>query len=209
MKTYKSYDVVVLGSGGAGLRAAIGAADKGASVLIVAKGKWNRSGATLLAGANISADIACDGGSLYKMGLSDLNRYDTKERYAADILHEGFYLGSEKLVQLYVDTAPERISELMNWGMKVRGLEGDRGISVYGSDILDSLCTRAKALGVNVIEDTQFAALVKEGGSVRGCVVYEMMTGEIAYIPAGAVVLATGGAHGLFEHNSGSTDLMG
>lgn len=64
----------------AGLRAAISAAEGGARILIVAKGKINRSGSTLLAGANLSADIACDGHSLYEMGLSEWNKDDSKEQ---------------------------------------------------------------------------------------------------------------------------------
>ena len=58
------HDVIVIGSGGGGLRAAIGAAQAGARTLVISRGKANRSGATLLAGANISADIACDGSAL-------------------------------------------------------------------------------------------------------------------------------------------------
>ena len=103
------YDVVVIGSGGGGLRAAISAAEEGARALIIAKGKINRSGSTLLAGANISADIACDGGSLYEMGLSEWNKDDTKEKFFSDVCHEGFYLGNQKLIKKFVDGAPERI----------------------------------------------------------------------------------------------------
>lgn len=84
------FDVVVIGSGGGGLRAAISAAEGGANTLIVAKGKINRSGSTLLAGANLSADIACDGHSLHEMGLSDWNQDDSKEKFFADVCHEGF-----------------------------------------------------------------------------------------------------------------------
>ena len=67
------YDVVIVGSGGGGLRAAISAAERGCKTLIIAKGRINRSGSTLLAGANLSADIACDGGSLAEMGITDAN----------------------------------------------------------------------------------------------------------------------------------------
>lgn len=209
METIRSYDVLVIGSGGAGLRAAIAAAQNGARTLIVCRGALHRSGATLLAGANISADIACDGGSLHALGITDLNKHDTKDKFAADILHEGFYLGDSDLVQLYAETAPECIRELVEWGMPVRGVEGERGISVFGSDILDALTRQVKALGVDALEDTQFVDLVVDGGAVRGAVALEVLTGELLHIPARAVVLATGGAHGLFDLNTGSTDLMG
>ena len=73
-EVYVPYDVVVVGSGGGGLRAAISAAEGGARTLILAKGKINRSGSTLLAGANLSADIACDGASLYEMGAERMEQ---------------------------------------------------------------------------------------------------------------------------------------
>lgn len=86
------HDVIVIGSGGGGLRAAIGAAEAGARTLVISRGKANRSGATLLAGANISADIACDGASLSRLGISDCNKNDTREAWFSDLLHEGFFL---------------------------------------------------------------------------------------------------------------------
>jgi succinate dehydrogenase/fumarate reductase flavoprotein subunit len=209
LKTLKPYDVIVIGSGGGGLRAAIGAAEKGAKTLVVGRGKLTRSGATLLAGANISADIACDGGSLHKMGLSSLNKNDTPEKFAADILHEGFYLGNQELIELYAATAPQRIAEMIAWGMQVRGTEGERGIAVFGSDILDALNRRLNELKVEALEDTQFVDLLSEGGAVQGVIVLDLLKGELLHIPARAVVLATGGAHGLFDLNTGGTDLMG
>lgn len=200
---------MVIGSGGGGLRAAISAAEEGARVLIIAKGKINRSGSTLLAGANISADIACDGGSLYEMGLSEWNKDDTKEKFFSDVCHEGFYLGNQKLIKKFVDGAPERIRELMGWGMNVLGTEGERGISVFGSSILDSLLKRVKELGVSYVEDTVFTDIVSENGAVKGCICVELSTGSIKYFPAKAVVIATGGSHGIFRNNSGPTDCCG
>ena len=126
------YDVVIVGSGGGGLRAAISAAERGCKTLIIAKGRINRSGSTLLAGANLSADIACDGGSLAEMGITDANKDDTKDKFFQDIVHVGFYLGNQELVRIFADGAADRIRELMGWGMEVLGTEGDRGISVFG-----------------------------------------------------------------------------
>ncbi len=209
IRTAETYDVIVVGSGGAGLRAAIGAAEKGAKTLVLGRGKINRSGATLLAGANISADVACDGASLARLGISDRNKGDTKEAWFADLVREGFYLNNQKLLELFVETAADRVGELMDWGMQIRGMEGDREISVFGSDILDALYRRAKALGAAFLEDTLFCDLVTEGKTVCGVVCLDLLSGELAFYPAKAVVLATGGAHNLFPENSGSTDLCG
>ena len=203
------HDVIVIGSGGGGLRAAIGAAEAGARTLVISRGKANRSGATLLAGANISADIACDGASLSRLGISDCNKNDTREAWFSDLLHEGFFLNNQELVSLFVETAADRVEELVHWGMKVRGMEGKRELSVFGSDILDTLYAKAKACGVEFMEDTIFCDLVTENKTVAGAVCLGLYSGELLYLPAKAVVLATGGAHNVFPVNSGSTDLCG
>ena len=208
-EVYVPYDVVVVGSGGGGLRAAISAAEGGARTLILAKGKINRSGSTLLAGANLSADIACDGASLYDMGLSEWNKDDTKDKFFADVCHEGFYLGNQKLVRKFVDGAPDRIRELMSWGMEVLGTEGERGISVFGSAILDALFKRVKELGIEWAENQLFTDVVVEDGRVKGCVCVDLLSGSIRYIPAKAVIIATGGSHGIFQNTSGPTDCCG
>ena len=203
------FDVVVIGSGGGGLRAAISAAEGGAKTLIVAKGKINRSGSTLLAGANLSADIGCDGGSLYEMGLSDWNKGDTKDKFFDDICHEGFYLGNQEMIRKYADEAPDRIRELMDWGMEVLGTEGERGISVFGDAILDALFKRAKELDISYVESYLFTDVVVEDGVVKGCMCVDLLSGSIRYIPAKAVIIATGGSHGIFANNSGPTDCYG
>lgn len=203
------YDVLVFGSGGGGLRAAIGAAMEGQRVLVVSRGKINRSGATLLAGANISADIACDGATLSRLGISDLKKDDTKEGWKEELLKEGFYLNNEKLIALFAETAGDRVEELISWGLQVRGLEGEREISVFGSDILDTLYKKAKELGVSFLEDTALLELVRHEDGIAGAVCLELLEGELLFYPAKAVVLATGGAHNVFRHNSGGTDLCG
>ena len=209
MQKITGYDVVVIGSGGAGLRAGISSAERGEKTLILSKGKINRSGATLLAGANISADIACDGGSLFELGITDLNKEDTKEKWYEDLLHEGFYLNNGDLLKIFVETAKDRIKELMDWGMKVRGIEGERGITVFGSDILDTLYKRAKEVGAEFLPDVMFVDLIIAKGKVQGTICLDIYSGELFVIPAKVVILATGGAHNLFANNSGSTDLCG
>ena len=183
-----AYDVVVVGSGGGGLRAAIGAAQAGARTLVICRGKADRSGATLLAGANISADIACDGATLSRLGISHSNKDDTPDAWFHDVVREGFYLNDQELVRLFVDTAGHRLEELLQWGLTVRGMEGEREVSVFGSDILDALYGRAKALGVEFLPDTLFTDLLQKDGQVNGVVCLDLATGALKAIPAGAVV---------------------
>lgn len=209
IKQKNAYDVVVVGSGGGGLRAAIGAAENGAKTLVICRGKANRSGATLLAGANISADIACDGATLHRLGISSKKADDTPDAWFSDILKEGFYLNNQNLLELFVETAGSRLTELKEWGLKIQGMEGDREVSVFGSDILDVLYKKAGELGVTFLQDTMFTDLIVKDGQVCGVVCVDLGEGEIFAVPAKAVILCTGGAHNIFPENSGSTDLCG
>ncbi len=209
MIKYTEYDVIVIGSGGAGLRAAIGAAQTGATTLMLTRGRANRSGATLLAGANISADLSCDGATLHKLGLRDRGATDTPEAWMEDILHEGFYLNNQSMVLQYVETAGERLKELLDMGVKILGVEGDREVSLQGSDILDKLYAKAISLGVTVMENMVFSDLVARDGCICGAVCLEVMEGTLMFFPAKAVIVATGGSHNIFSFNSGSTDLCG
>ncbi len=209
MKMEKAYDVIVVGSGGGGLRAAIGAAENGARTLVICRGKANRSGATLLAGANISADIACDGATLDRLGISSRLADDTPEKWFADIVKEGFYLNNQEMLTLFVETAGSRLTEMTEWGLTIRGMEGEREVSVFGSDILDVLYKKARELGVTFLQDTMFTDLIVKDGQVCGVVCVDLAEGGILAVPSKAVVLATGGAHNIFPENSGSTDLCG
>jgi succinate dehydrogenase/fumarate reductase flavoprotein subunit len=208
INNYLYYDVIIMGSGGAGLRAAISSAEKGCKTVIVTKGKINRSGATLLAGANVSADIACDGKSLWEMGFNT-DKDDSKEKWFKDIITEGFYLNNDELVSRYVEGAPKRVKELIDWGMKVNGLEGDRAISVEGTGILDTLYRNAKSLNVGFIEDNLVSDIVTEGNKFVGIISIDILSGDISFIGAKSLVIASGGMHFVFPFHSGSTDLTG
>lgn len=209
MRIENAYDVVVIGSGGGGLRAAISAASGQAKTLVICRGSARRSGATLLAGANISADIACDGATLAKLGISDKMEDDTPEEWFEELIKEGFYLNNQDMLKVFTETAGERVTELVQWGIKIRGMEGSREISVFGSDIIDTLYGKAKETGVEFMENTMFTELIVKDGQVSGVVCVDLLSGELKAIPAKAVVLCTGGAHNVFSENSGSTDLCG
>src|SRR5208283_2910395 len=120
----------------------------GCSTLVLCKGRVDRSGATLLAGANISADVECDGSSLYRMGFPDAGKDDSKEAWFQEIVHQGMYLNNQELLQIYVDDAPDRVRELLDWGVKVYRLESERGISISSRELLDAMMAQLKAAGV-------------------------------------------------------------
>ncbi|MGA2080197.1 MAG: FAD-dependent oxidoreductase [Holophaga sp.] len=205
----RAVDVLVIGSGGAGLRAAIEAAGAGCSTLVLSKGRVDRSGATLLAGANISADVECDGGSLFRMGFPEAAKDDTKEAWFEEIVHQGMYLNNQKLVQIYVDDAPDRVRELIDWGVKVYRLESGRGISISSREILDAMMARVKAAGAQWESDVEVVDLLVADGRVAGALGVRVHTGEYVTYSAKSVVLATGGWHSLYPFTSGGSDLTG
>jgi len=196
-------DVLVVGGGGAGLRAAIGAAEKGASTLLICKGLTAKSGASLLAGA----DLTLDGRSLHELGFPGEPR-DTKDKFFNDIVTQGFYLNNQKLVELYVEDAPKRVKELLEWGIKVNFSE-QRAIFTSGSSILSALLKRAKEVGVGTMDDVMLIDLLTKHGRVSGVLALNIRTGDLIVFRSKSVVLATGGWHKAYSPNAGSRELSG
>lgn len=196
-------DVLVIGSGGAGLRAAIAAASGGASVTLVSKGPLGRSGATIIAGA----DIMADGGTLAELGYPD-KPDDTPNDWARDILIEGFNLNDENLVHAYVHGAGPRVCELLKWGMKVRGTE-ERALITTGVSIASSLRRGLADLAVTSLSGVTVVDLLTGEGRVSGALAIDYETGELILLRAKAVVLATGGWHQAYSFNAGADELTG
>jgi succinate dehydrogenase/fumarate reductase flavoprotein subunit len=196
-------DLLVVGGGGAGFRAAIGAREKGAEVVLLSKGPIARCGATPMAGA----DFTMDGQSLNGLGFKgDPN--DSYEKMFNDIVTQGSYLNNQKLVDQYIRNAPARGRELMEWGIKVVFSE-ERAIVTSGVGIMDALLGRAKQLGVNMLEDTMMIDLVTRDGRVVGGLGLNIKSGEFVHFKTKAVVIASGGWHKAFWPNTGSRDLSG
>ena len=196
-------DVLVVGGGGAGFRAAIGAREKGANVLILSKGPLARCGATPMAGA----DFTLDGASLKKAGFNgDPN--DSYEKVFNDMVTQGFYLNNQKIVDQYIRTAPTCLDELIEWGIKINFSE-ERAIFTSGIGIMDALLKKARTLEVELLEDTMLLDLTTDDGRVTGALGLDVKTGEFLHFKAGAVIIATGGWHKAFWPNTGMRDLSG
>jgi len=196
-------DVLVVGGGGAGFRAAIGARQRGAKVLLLSKGPLARCGATPMAGA----DLTLDGNSLNKLGFPGEPK-DSKELMFGDIVTQGFYLNNQKLVEQYAENAPARLKELIDWGIDIRHSE-ERAIFTTGVGIMDALLGRAKQLGVDLLEDTMLLDLFSDAGRVTGGLGLDVRSGQFIEFRAKAVVMATGGWHKAFWPNTGMRDLSG
>ena len=104
-------DVLVVGGGGAGFRAAIGAREKGANLALLSKGPLARCGASPMAGA----DFTLDGKSLNALGYPGAPD-DSEEKVFNDIVTQGFYLSNQKLVEHYIRQAPARLKEMIDEG---------------------------------------------------------------------------------------------
>jgi succinate dehydrogenase/fumarate reductase flavoprotein subunit len=196
-------DVLIVGGGGAGFRAAIGVREAGARALLLSKGPFARCGATPMAGA----DFTLDGRSLSKLGFPGAPE-DTEEKFFNDIVSQGYYLNNQKLVEQYIRQAPDRLKELLGWGIKVLFSE-ERAIFTSGLGLMDALLNRARTVGVDLLEDTMLLDLVSHDGKIAGGLGFDIRTGEFIQIHAKAVVMATGGWHKAFWPNTGMRDLSG
>ncbi|MCD4677505.1 MAG: FAD-binding protein [Desulfobacula sp.] len=197
-------DVLVIGGGGAGFRAAIGAKEKDVKVMLISKGPLGRCGATPMAGA----DYTLDGLSMSKIeGLAgDPN--DSKEKVFNDIVTQGCYLNNQKLVEQYVRRAPECLQELIDWGMEIK-LSDERMIFTSGISMMDVLLRKAKADGVDLIEDVAILELLITDGRITGALGLDIKNGSFVYFKCKAVIMATGGWHKAFWPNTGMRDLSG
>ncbi len=196
-------DVLVVGGGGAGFRAAIGAREAGAKALLLSKGPLARCGATPMAGA----DFTLDGRSLSKLGFPG-DPKDSEEKFFNDIVTQGYFLNNQKLVEQYIRSAPARLKELLDWGIKVIFSE-ERAIFTNGIGLMDALRDKAKAVGAAMMDDTMILDLVVQEGKVCGALGLDIRSGEFIQFKIKAVVMATGGWHKAFWPNTGMRDLSG
>jgi len=203
MRSYRS-DVLVVGSGGAGMRAAIAAAELG-TVVVVSKGPLGRSGATVIAGA----DVMADGASLHRLGYGGAAE-DSPEAWAEDIVIEGFFLNDENLVKTYVENAGARVEELIRWGLVIRDVER-RAILTTGASIAAALRRGLASAGqrVTLVPHAMVVDLLLRDGRVVGAVGVDYETGELILFKSKAVVLATGGWHQAYMFNAGADELTG
>ena len=112
VKKFIQTDVLVIGGGAAGSMAAVAAAQKGCKVSLVLKGALSRSGNTIMA----IATFRTDGESAYECGEKKANRKYTKDIFFENVVKDGYYLGDQNLVQLYVQEAAKRIRQFLFWG---------------------------------------------------------------------------------------------
>jgi succinate dehydrogenase/fumarate reductase flavoprotein subunit len=198
-----SFDIIVIGSGGAGLRAAIEARDLGSATLLISNGAAGKSGATMMAGA----DITLDGGGAARIGLQG-NECDTLEHFFHDILVQGYYLNNQRMVETYVRDAPTRTKEMIDWGMKYMW-DGKRAVLTQGTELNRVLMEQVRKRQINVRNDFYVTDILTGGNSIAGVVGIDINEGAVQLIRSKAVVIATGGWQRAYSFTSAPGGLTG
>jgi succinate dehydrogenase/fumarate reductase flavoprotein subunit len=180
-------DLLVIGTGGAGLRAAIEAHEKGVKIVLVSKAPAGYNNCTIVAGSGYLAAVG---------GMSvDEHRERT--------LSTGKGLNDPTLVEVLVNEGGERVLELDRFGCVVNVRHG--GIHVGGPDtklgqgITLPMVNYLRDLGVEFIENVIITKLVQKNGLVVGAVGYSSREEQPVIFQTKAIILASGGAGGLFK----------
>jgi len=195
MEEYKT-DVLVVGSGAAGLRASIAARERGSRVLLLSKCTEGLATATLLSwGAFGSSGF----------GLSI-------EEYIQRTIETGYARNDKNLVKILSEEAPTRIWELRHKGVRFKerkdGVRADGRPPIMGRQIIDVLLKWAKDLHVDIVNWVTAVELIDQDGTIVGCLAVTTK-GKPIVIWTKAVILCTGGASAIFKFHDNPTMNIG
>ena len=206
------HDVIVIGAGGAGLRAAIEAAAQGVSVGLVCKSLLGKAH-TVMAEGGIAA------------ALGNVWPEDNWQVHFRDTMRGGKMLNNWRMAQLHAQEAPERVLELERWGalfdrtkdglISQRDFGGHRYARLAhvgdrtGLEMIRTLQYHGIHQGIDVYMECNVQRLVKDGDRVAGAVGYWRKNGETVVFKAKAVVLATGGIGRAWKVTSNSWEYTG
>ncbi len=207
-----TYDVLIIGAGGAGLRAAIEAAGAGVSVGLICK--------SLLGKAHT---VMAEGGMAAAMGNND-DRDDWRVHFA-DTMRGGQYVNNWRMAELHAREAPDRVRELEAWGavfdrtadgrINQRNFGGHRYPRLAhvgdrtGLELIRTLQDHTVHLGVTVHMEHTVIDLLMDGAHVAGALAYDRERGRFHAFAAKAVVLATGGVGRAYRITSNSWEGTG
>jgi len=201
------YDVLVIGAGGAGLRAAIESSAAGAKTGVVTK--------SLLGKAHT---VMAEGGMAAAMG--NVDDRDNWRVHFADTMRGGQYLNNCRMAELHAQEAPARVKELEAWGaifdrtkdgkILQRNFGGHRYPRLAhvgdrtGLEMIRTLQDHGIHQGIEVHAEHTILTLLKDGGRVVGAFGYDREKGRFVTFHAKAVILATGGIGRAFQVTSNS-----
>jgi succinate dehydrogenase / fumarate reductase flavoprotein subunit len=206
------HDVLVIGAGGAGLRAAIEAAASGVSVGLVCKSLLGKAH-TVMAEGGIAA------------ALANVDERDSWRVHFADTMRGGQYVNDWRMAELHAKEAPDRVRELEAWGALFdrtkdgRILQRNFGGHRYprlahvgdrtGLEMIRTLQDHGIHQGIDVHMEHTLTALLKDGERVAGAFGYDREKGLLHVFRARAVVLATGGIGKAYQITSNSWEYTG
>lgn len=209
----KKYDVLVIGAGAAGMRAAIAASDEGANVCLVSK--------SLLGKAHT---VMAEGGAAAALGNAD--ERDNWKVHFRDTVKGGKHLNNWKMAKIHAEQAPERILELERWGAVFdRTKDGKINQRNFGGHRYPRLAHVGDRTGLEIIRTVQdkvihqdnidifmectVAKIITESNQAVGAIAYYRDSGDIIAIHAKAIVVATGGIGKAYRVTSNSWEYTG
>ncbi len=206
------YDVLVIGAGGSGLRAAIEASADGARVGVITKSLLGKAH-TVMAEGGVAA------------ALANVDERDSWKVHFADTMRGGQYLNSWRMAELHAKEAPDRVRELEAWGAVFdrtkdgRILQRNFGGHRYprlahvgdrtGLEMIRTLQDHGIHQGMEVHMECTVLTLLLDSGRVAGAFGYDRERGRFLLFPAKSVVLATGGIGRAYRITSNSWEYTG
>jgi succinate dehydrogenase / fumarate reductase, flavoprotein subunit len=206
------HDVLVIGAGGAGLRAAVEASAAGVSVGVVTKSLLGKAH-TVMAEGGIAA------------ALANVDERDNWKVHFTDTMRGGQYLNNPRMAQLHAQEAPARVRELEAWGALFdrtrdgRILQRNFGGHKYprlahvgdrtGLEMIRTLQDHGVHHGIDVHMECTVLTLFKDGDRIAGALGYDRERGRLHLFQAKAIVLATGGIGRAFKITSNSWEYTG
>jgi succinate dehydrogenase / fumarate reductase flavoprotein subunit len=208
-----TFDVLIVGAGGAGLRAAIEAAEQGCSVCVVTK--------SLLGKAHT---VMAEGGAAAALAAADPR--DNWQTHFRDTMRGGKLHGSWRMAQLHAQQSPDRILELERWGAVFdRTPDGKINQRNFGGHQYPRLAHVGDRTGLELIRTLQDKAvhtenitvhmevtitrIITEAGSVQGVIAYDRENGQLRLYKSKAVIMATGGIGKSYRITSNSWEYTG
>ena len=206
------YDVIVIGAGGAGLRAAIEAARSGAKTAIITKSLLGKAHTVMAEGGCAAA-------------LQNADPRDGWKVHFHDTMKGSKWLANWQMAEYHAKEAPDRVRELEQWGAVFdrtpQNLINQRNFGGHtfprlahvgdatGLELIRTLQERGIHEGIDIFMEYTVRHLLKEGDRVTGCVAYTRVDGDFHAFSAKSVVLATGGITRVWSVCSGSWEYTG